>query len=41
MDAVDPCLTTRAVLRNEAKKMNIGNDKLLVPEDGEIISLSK
>ena len=41
MDAVDHCLTTRAVLRNEAKKMNIGNDKLLVPEDGEIISLSK
>lgn len=41
MDAVDHCLTTRAVLRNEAKKMNIGNDKLLIPEDGEIISLSK
>ena len=30
MDAVDHCLTTRAVLRNEAKKMNIGNDKLLL-----------
>lgn len=41
MDAVDHCRTTRAVLRNEAKKMNIGNDKLLIPEDGEIISLSK
>lgn len=41
MDAVDHCRTTRTVLRNEAKKMNIGNDKLLIPEDGEIISLSK
>ncbi len=41
MDAVDHCLTTRAVLRKEAKKMKIGNDKLLIPEDGEIISLSK
>ena len=41
MDAVDHCCTTKAVLRNEAKKMNIGNDKLLIPEDGEIISLSK
>ena len=38
MDAVDHCLTARAVLRKEAK---IGNDKLLIPEDGEIISLSK
>lgn len=41
MDAVDHCHTTRAVLRNEAKKRNVAKDKLLIPEDGEIISLSK
>ena len=41
MDAVDHCRTTRAVLRKEAKRMNVGSDKLLIPEDGETLFLSK
>lgn len=39
MDAVDHCRTTREVLRNEAKKFNISADKLIIPADGEIITL--
>lgn len=41
MDAIDHCQTTRCILRNEADKAGITKDKLIIPADGEIISLSK
>lgn len=37
MDALDHCKTTREVLKKEAKKYKIDHNKLIVPEDGEII----
>lgn len=39
MDAVDHCRTTRAVLRKEAKQVQVSTEKLIIPEDGETISL--
>ena len=39
MDVIDHCHTTRNVLKQKAKEYNIGADKLLIPEDGEIIEL--
>ena len=40
MDAIDHCQTTRSILRNEADKAGITKDKLMIPEDGEIILLN-
>ena len=39
MDALDHCRTTRASLREKASKLNIGTDKLIIPQDGEVIEL--
>jgi L-ascorbate metabolism protein UlaG (beta-lactamase superfamily) len=39
MDALDHCRTTRASLRQKANGLNIGEDKLLIPQDGEEIKL--
>ncbi|MDE6265340.1 MAG: MBL fold metallo-hydrolase [Paramuribaculum sp.] len=41
MDAIDHCQTTRSILRNEADKAGISQDKLLIPADGEVIDLSR
>lgn len=40
MDALDHCFTTRAILKKKAEELKISADKLLIPEDGEIITLS-
>lgn len=40
MDALDHCFTTRASLKKKAAEVKIGTDKLLIPEDGEVITLS-
>lgn len=39
MEAIDHCQTTRSILRNEANKAGISQNKLLIPSDGEIIRL--
>lgn len=39
MEAVDHAQTTRSILRNEAIKTGIPNDRLLIPDDGETIEL--
>ena len=39
MDAIDHCQTTRSILRNEAQYNCIDMSRLLIPEDGEIITL--
>lgn len=39
MDAVDHCRTTRAILRKEADKYNVSQDKLIIPKDGETVLL--
>ncbi|MFV5700692.1 MBL fold metallo-hydrolase [Flavobacterium sp. XS2P12] len=39
MDALDHCFTTRASLKKKAAEVKIGIDKLLIPEDGEVITL--
>lgn len=39
MDAVDHCMTTREVLRKEARKFKVAPEKLIIPTDGEIIRL--
>ena len=40
MDALDHCFTTRAILKNKAADLKIGYDKLIIPEDGEKLTLS-
>jgi L-ascorbate metabolism protein UlaG (beta-lactamase superfamily) len=39
MEALDHCRTTRASLRSKADEANISSDKLLIPEDGDVIKL--
>ena len=39
MDALDHCFTTRTILKNKAEVLQITDDKLIIPEDGEIIKL--
>lgn len=39
MDAINHCRTTRNILKKKAKENDISKDKLLIPEDGEIINL--
>ena len=40
MDALDHCFTTRAILKKKASELKIGQDKLIIPEDGEKLILS-
>lgn len=40
MDALDHCRTTRSSLSLKASELNIGPDKLIIPQDGELIGLS-
>ena len=39
MDAIDHCQTTRAILRNEARDHGTDMGRLIIPEDGESITL--
>lgn len=39
MDAIDHCQTTRAILRNEARHHGTDMSRLIIPEDGESITL--
>jgi len=39
MDALDHCRTTRQSLSLEAAESNIGKDKLIIPQDGEVVNL--
>lgn len=39
MDVIDHCRTTRKILKQTAKEHNIGADKLIIPEDGEVVNL--
>lgn len=39
MDIIDHCHTTRAVLKQKAKEFNINKNKLIIPDDGEVIAL--
>lgn len=41
MDALDHCRTTRSSLSQKAAEFKIGKDKLIIPQDGEVITLSK
>lgn len=41
MDAVDHCMTTRDILRKEARKFKVSSEKLIIPADGEIVRLNK
>lgn len=41
MDAVDHCMTTRDVLRREARRFNVAPQKLIIPADGEIVRLNR
>lgn len=40
MDALDHCRTTRSSLRKKADQLNISKDKLIIPQDAEVIMLS-
>jgi L-ascorbate metabolism protein UlaG (beta-lactamase superfamily) len=40
MDALDHCRTTRSSLSQKAGELNIGKDKLIIPQDAEVITLS-
>lgn len=40
MDALDHCFTTKAILKKKASELKIGQDKLIIPEDGEKLILS-
>ncbi|MGN6541438.1 MAG: MBL fold metallo-hydrolase [Ginsengibacter sp.] len=40
MDALDHCRTTRNSLSQKAAEFNIRVDKLIIPQDGEVIKLS-
>lgn len=39
MNALDHCFTTREVLKKKADGLKIGPDKLIIPEDGDVIKL--
>ena len=39
MDARDHCRTTRKSLSQKAAESNIGKEKLIIPQDGEVIKL--
>ena len=39
MDAIDHCQTTREILRNEARRHGVDMNRLIMPEDGESITL--
>lgn len=39
MDVLDHCRTTRKSLSQKAAELNIGKDKLIIPQDGAVISL--
>lgn len=39
MNALDHCFTTREVLKKKAAGLKIGPDKLIIPEDGDVIKL--
>ncbi len=39
MNALDHCRTTRDSLRQKAESLNIGVDKLIIPQDGEVVKL--
>lgn len=39
MDAIDHCQTTREILRNEARHHGVDTSRLIIPEDGESITL--
>ena len=39
MDAIDPCQTTREILRNEARHHGADMSRLIIPEDGESLEL--
>lgn len=39
MNALDHCRTTRESLRQKAESLNIGVDKLIIPQDGEVVKL--
>lgn len=41
MDALDHCRTTRSSLKEKAANLKIGPDKLMIPEDGEVIILTR
>lgn len=41
MDALDHCRTTRVSLSKKATELSIGTDKLIIPQDGEVITLSR
>ncbi|MCM1302051.1 MAG: MBL fold metallo-hydrolase [Alistipes senegalensis] len=39
MDAIDHCQTTRAILRNEIEHRNLDMNRLIIPQDGEVVRL--
>ncbi len=39
MDALDHCRTTRTTLRQKAEESGIAKEKLIIPQDGEVIAL--
>lgn len=41
MDVIGHCMTTREILRKEARKFKISPEKLIIPADGEIVRLNK
>jgi len=41
MDALDHCRTTRSSLRKKADELKISKDKLIIPQDAELITLTK
>ena len=41
MDALDHCRTTRSSLRKKADELKISKDKLIIPQDAEVIALTK
>lgn len=40
MDALDHCRTTRSSLTKKADELNVSKDKLIIPQDAEVITLS-
>ncbi|SKC04177.1 MBL fold metallo-hydrolase [Chryseobacterium balustinum] len=40
MNALDHCFTTRDILKKKAEELQIGTDKLIIPEDGEKLTIS-
>lgn len=40
MEALDHCLVTRSSLRSKAEEAKIESEKLIIPQDGEMILLS-